>query len=673
VTDGGPIETRGEPAVEAAPETRTDFILPLIGALLVAGAAASITLAFMQWLAPGGLGGVIGSNAIEKPYRGRVLLGALVTAALAFSVTVAVGIWRKDATGPLRWGKLASPLLLAVFIPSLFTRGPWSKREPEYLALLGVFGLVLEQFLLLALPELARLPWLRWPAVLKRPQVAVWLARLPLIVVCAAMLYYAVLISHYTLITHIRMETATPDLGEYDNQFFNSLHGHPFRLPSSEGNLQDWSALKFHADFVIYALLPFYALRPGPEALLVIQTVIIAGTALPLYLFAAKRVPRIVAMVVACAFLLMPAIERPNFYDFHAVPIGMFFVAWTIWAADRVTRFETRRRRDYVFVAIPFVLALSSREDVAFGMIVVSLVLLFSGRAQRMALAMLGTSAAYFVLIKFVIMPRIGLVWYHGVYDDLKAAGYQGYGAVVATLLTNPVFAIRSMLTAPKLLYALHMLSPLLFLWIRRPVLWVAAVPSVFFTLMVTNRAPMYESSFQYAYQWFPYIVIASVLQLERLRSLPLGPVRQLAATVALALAASGAGYQFGVLLGGKKILGGFSEKSLKVTKGELKRHADLKALAERIPEEASVAATSRIGPHVSTRLILYNLGYTLGKDTDYLLFDRDIGHPEAVRVLEALRSGKYGVLAQRDPFVLAQRGHGTADNQKVIRWLATR
>ena len=85
------------------------------------------------------------------------------------------------------------------------------------------------------------------------------------------------------------------------------------------------------------------------------------------------------------------------------------------------------------------------------------------------------------------------------------------------------------------------------------------------------------------------------------------------------------------------------------------------------------VAATSPVGPHVSTRLLLYNLGYTLGEKPDYLVFGRDIGHPEAVRVLDALKTGDYGVLAERGDFVLVKRGHGTKDNAKLSGWLSRR
>lgn len=638
------------------------------GVALLVAAAVSVTLALLAWSAPS-LTDFVAKNLLPLSRRKVALALTLGVGGVVALGLVAFGLRTKPSPAQriLRWGKIACPLIVTAFLPPLFLRGPWGAFEIQYLVLLGLFGLLLEQLLSISLAELAPSP-LALPERFAR--IVKWL---PCVLVAAGVLYYTILISHYTLVSHWRMATATTDLGEYDNQFFNSLHGHPFRLPASEGNLNDWSALKFHADFVIYALLPFYAIKPGPETLLVMQTVLVAGTAIPIYLFGAKRLPRWIAALVALSFLLLPVIQRPNFYDFHAVPIGMFFVAWAVWAIDRILHCDAPKRRDYVFFWAAFALALASREDIAFGMVAVSGFLLFYGKRPRLVLAMLGISIAYFVLIKFVIMPRIGVVWYHNIYDDLKAQGLQRYGAVVATILTNPVFVLKSMISEPKLLYVLHMSVPLLCLWLRRPYLLVAAIPSVFFTLMVTNRPPMFQTSFQYAFGWFPYIVIASILMLKHLGE-EIGKHRQTGAAVALALVAAGAGYQYGVLLGGTKIIGGFGERRLDpLSRDELTRYRDVKALAGQIPREASVAATNHVGPHVSTRLVLYNLGYTLGEKPDFILFQRPLGKPEGEHVRPVVMSGEYGLVDQRGAFSLLKRGHDTSRNEQVLQQIGRR
>src|SRR5690606_39263397 len=131
-----------------------------------------------------------------------------------------------------------------------------------------------------------------------------------------------------TNISHLKMATMSSDLAEFDNLFFNALHGHPFRAPAIEGDLENWSALKVHAEFGLWMLLPFYAIAPGPEALLWIQTAVVAFTAVPIFLLGRSSVGPWGGVVFVAAYLAMPAVQRPNFYDFHFTPLGMFFVAW---------------------------------------------------------------------------------------------------------------------------------------------------------------------------------------------------------------------------------------------------------------------------------------------------------------------------------------------------------
>jgi uncharacterized membrane protein len=201
----------------------------------------------------------------------------------------------------------------------------------------------------------------------------------------------------------------------------------------------------------------------------------------------------------------------------------------------------------------------------------------------------------------------------------------------------------------------------------------VAVLPSVFFTLMVTNRAPMYQSSFQYAYQWFPYIVVASILALKGMRSAPFGEARQRAATIALAFVAVGAGFQYGVLLGGDTIIGGFGEKRVSVTPENRERYEKLKTVVAKIPPDASVTATDPEGPHVSTRLVLYNINYTLGERPDYILINDSIGGGVARRVLEVLERKEYGVLAKKRPFYLLRRGHTNDKDAELVAYLKSR
>src|SRR6185436_18484967 len=136
----------------------------------------------------------------------------------------------------------------------------------------GATSLLLERLLRVSFAALAGAP----PERLRLPRTAALERWLPRVVLAFGIAWYFVVISRGVLQNHLRIATTSSDLAEFDNLFFNALHGHPFRSPAIEGNLADWSALKVHAEAILYLLLPLYAIAPGPKTLLVMQTGVIA-------------------------------------------------------------------------------------------------------------------------------------------------------------------------------------------------------------------------------------------------------------------------------------------------------------------------------------------------------------------------------------------------------------
>jgi uncharacterized membrane protein len=572
--------------------------------------------------------------------------------------------------------RVLAPLAIGFALPPLFVRELWVDAEIELLIYAGVVGLLLERSLGIAFAALATMPPPAIPVGERVKSAARWTAaHLPALVLALAIAGYWLVISHGTVVSHHRIATASSDLAEFDNLFFNALHGHPFRAPAIAGDLTDWTALRVHAEFVLYLLLPLYALAPGPEQLLRIQTAVIALTAVPIYLFAARRLGRHAGCAIALAYLLLPAVQRPNFYDFHFTPVGMFFVAWTLYCYDRALEAPGTSRAQRAALVACFALALLSREDTAATLAIAFFLLGAAGVGRTVSFALAGAALLYVVAVKFVLMPRFGMMWFDQIYERLKAPGDAGLAAVFATIASNPMFVVRTLMSPARFLYLLHMTAPLLFLWNRRWYLWLAALPAALFTLMVTDRPPMNDVSFQYTYLWVPYIVLASVLGLGALAaSDPLGWPRKSAATVALLVVALGCSWNQGALLGNRSIIGGFGEKRLSMSADERARLAELEQLIARIPDSASVAATEHEGPHVSTRLVVYSLKLSLGHAPDYILVGPQPFRIEVRHMAPSLRAGDYGLVAEAGAFALFQRGADPSQNRRLLkRWRAKR
>jgi hypothetical protein len=170
-------------------------------------------------------------------------------------------------------------------------------------------------------------------------------------------------------------------------------------------------------------------------------------------------------------------------------------------------------RRPVLFT-IFFLLAMGSREDVPIGFVVVGAYLLLVGKHTRTAFAMTAFAVTYFIVVKFAVMPRFGSWWFSDLYKDLYPAGENTYGGVVKTLFSNPMYVLKTLITPEKIVLFLQVVAPLVFLPLRRGLLWMSLLPAVPFTVLTTGYHPTVEISFQYILLYVPFLFMATAMAL---------------------------------------------------------------------------------------------------------------------------------------------------------------
>jgi uncharacterized membrane protein len=651
------VVERTRPSVSAFGALDWSQLALAVGTLVAV--CASLYLAVRLFTLPQAeLDAFLSGNTLDAALRKRVLLQLFAAMALPL-VASAVIIGRFRADG-LHWLTVAAdrlaPLLVACFVPTLLNFRQWYSQPLPYLVLLAGVVLLLERLLWRAFggstefagaprganPRFEFRPALG-PGSLPPPSAA---ARyLPLAAVVIAALGYAVHASYYTIMRHQLLGTAGFDLGIFDNLMFNALHGRPFK---STVAIPDGSYLSNHAEYGMFLFAPLYALRPGADTLLILQSTFMGFAAIPLYFFACTQLPRPLSAAIACVYVFFAPMQGANYYDFHWMPQSMLFFFWMFYAIATGKRLA---------IALLTIVICSIREDAAFGLIATGIFLVITGFRPLLGVVLTGVSVAWFVLVKFVIMPWAGPWWFADIYKDLVAAGESGYGSVVKTILVNPNYFIRQLLNETKATYTLHLLAPLAFLSVRHPALWVLMLPGFAVTLMTTGYAPTTSITFQYTTHWVPFLFAAAVIAL-RLRGERLGPAAARASVVALCFGVLCHSYVFGSIFQHKTFTGGFSRVQFEMSKAERQRYKDLLEVAAKIPKTASVAATELEIPHVSTRLDAYTLKVTAG-DADYLLLARSHLDDDAKRrIREASVDAEYGLVVQKNDFYLLKRNH---------------
>jgi uncharacterized membrane protein len=279
-------------------------------------------------------------------------------------------------------------------------------------------------------------------------------------------------------------------------------------------------------------------------------------------------------------------------------------------------------------------------------------------------------STSYFLILRFYVMDEAGDWWFPTMYKELWADGERGFRSVIKTLITNPLFVIAKLAIEKKILYLCHLLTPIAFLPLRRWYLWLALIPGALLTLLVTNYDPPIQFSFHYTMHWAPYLFMATVLALVAIGKSPdLGPQRQRAALITMCSASVVLSYNYGAFAARENSFkGGFHRVEFSYTEAEDARYHQLLELIKDIPKDAKVAATEKVGPHLSSRRYMYTMRNGPHGAEWIVASSRELKLSRTKPSLRAvLDRNEYGVVKRIGDFALFKRGYSTADNAKLI------
>ncbi len=147
-------------------------------------------------------------------------------------------------------------------------------------------------------------------------------------------LVFSLLFSLYSILKAYTLNAYAWDLGLYSQAFYSAIHGQLFYT-----NLLGESYFAEHFSPFLYVLIiPFY-IYPSPYTLLVIQSLAISFSIIPLYYLSKKvhetvaarygskyKYAGIISLIIAIAFILSPLTESPVYFDFHLmVFIPLFY------------------------------------------------------------------------------------------------------------------------------------------------------------------------------------------------------------------------------------------------------------------------------------------------------------------------------------------------------------
>ncbi len=493
-------------------------------------------------------------------------------------------------------------------------------------------------------------------------------------------LLYIITFTWLAIQRHAAFDSSGFDLGIYDQVVWNTLHGRPFFYTTTG---QPLLHLSNHASPILLLVAPFYLIYSGPEMLLLLQTAAIGLGGLPLFWLAREKLaysekkPQIsqitqikaedqgvksarfasvnnfrsgdlAALSLLLAYLLFPTLQIVTLWDFHppALAVGFFMAAFYCLVK--------RKPGWFLFFAI---LAMLCKEQLPLQVAFLGLAAIVMHRDWRLGLTTIAIAMIYFFAVMYWIIPANSVTGDHlfiGFYAELGDSPLE----IVTTALTRPDLVLKILWQPTRLQYMVDVLTPFAYLpVIGLPVLLVGT-PAFAINLLSANTAMHDASIAQYGADVAPWLAWAALYGLIYVRwavgqwSIVNGQLSMVNLLGAVLLITA--------LIW--QLFRGFSPLALDPPHWEITPHDRLaQRFIAQIPAEAAIAAQGKLYPHLSDRLIAYQLPDV--NEAEYVFFDVTTGtwpvHPNDIWALskELLGSGQYGVLDAADGYLLLKRG----------------
>jgi uncharacterized membrane protein len=432
----------------------------------------------------------------------------------------------------------------------------------------------------------------------------------------------------------------------------------PLVEPAASSSRVFPSVLGDHFSPILAALAPLYWIWGDVRMLLAAQGLLIAASALPVFLHARAQIGRGPAYPLTAAYLLFWGILSAVEYDFHEVAFAPLFIAAAILFAER---------ERWLPFAVAVALLLLTKEDLAIVVVAMGVYLLVR-RRLRPAAATIGVGIGWYLLSTRVLIPHFsgGLPFRHWTYDSLG----RNLPELTAKALRDPLDVLsRFAVPTTKLETLVYLVAPWLGLCLLSPLI-LLALPMVAERLL-SDKALLWTRYFHYSLALAPVLAMAAANGLARVARLAqrwVGPsgegwLRPSVVTLTLAVgmllvsvALSSQWPQFQALT---RLSFRSSTNAQRVDLRPGATRDAARAVAAVPAHEGSVATQARLLPHLSARAQIYLLGPGVPR-TDYIVLERG-GSPfpfrrPAVDRLLASRRAEYRVAFSAGRYVVFER-----------------
>ena len=327
-----------------------------------------------------------------------------------------------------------------------------------------------------------------------------WLRRRPGLLTAAFTIACGLGLSLITLMQHSRFLTSW-DLGIFSQALWNTWH-----QEALWSSLRGISLLADHFEPILFLLTPLYALVPGAQTLLILQSMALALGAPAVYLLARGQGLRgFLGSGLSFLYLCHPGLYGAGLFDFHVIVL-----ACPLWLWHLALRKERPR-----LAGLMAALALGCGEAswmVLFGLGLYDL----AGRRWRRGLLEAGLGMGGFVLVANLVIPMLGGADY--LYMDRYAYLGGSKLEIIINLITRPGLVWDLLITPAKTGYVKLLLGGAMFLPLLAPRALLMLLP-LLGGILLSNYAPQWSYDYHYSALLLAPLMAGAAQGLRRLQT----------------------------------------------------------------------------------------------------------------------------------------------------------
>lgn len=309
------------------------------------------------------------------------------------------------------------------------------------------------------------------------------------------MVVYTALYSFFCIQRWDTAYLGDPDYGLFNQSFWTTTQKGWLFYNTYEGG----SHFQTHNSPIFFLLLPFYALVPRMETLLVVQAAAVALGALAVFKLTRYLLDEESGVTLAIAYLFYHPLHGVNYDQFNELsflPAPLLFAFYNLY----------RRRMAWFWLCI--LLALGCKEDVPFVTFMVGLYIVWlglsstrpEGRRDPLVLhgaALAAVSILWLSFSLFVLFPymRGGHDWPY--FRERYGHFGTSFSEVVLTLLLRPWLMLPYLFGLHTIMFFVELVAPLAFLPLLAPRILLLALPT-WIILQLSSFGAMHNAGSRY-------------------------------------------------------------------------------------------------------------------------------------------------------------------------------